>query len=755
MSSVKPASIQPQKIELILAQLDNLPPLAPVATRILALTEDSRSNAKEIIELVASDPSLTTRILSLLSRAEHGLRREAITVEKAVLMLGFDTVRQVTLAAKVMEVFGSEDERGNVPGFDRMEFWKHCLGVACATRRIAMVTNISVRPEEAFVLGLLHDIGKDALRATMPKSFAKILRACRRTRADCSDAERALLGLDHTVVGHRLAERWGLPQPMVECIWLHHHAPEALPASVASGGHVQAVQLADTLVREHRIGFSGSDTVTVSSRELAERLGLPEAERIAIVESLADEIEARAAWIGALELTSSDVYLKALLRSTEDLSAANAALSEQNKRLERKADCFAALASLSHSVSPGASVREVCAACAEALRCALSISSILVFVTSEDGGWVEMGLSDGDLSSEILERPTDALDESQDAEAAVQTALAGTWIAPPGRAFDALIDRYRGRLGEGPTWLLPLVREQHWVGGAMFAADGGAVARLRSESVEFGALSAAVGLALAQAQAQAAAAALSDELAESNRRLATTQAELSRAKILKTVVAMAAGAAHELNNPLAVISARAQMLRDRTSDAEVRDALDTITKQAHAGSNIVTELMEFAEPRAPVPEDVQLGEFLNTLIAKPDLAASLGMVPAIEVPSDTPLVRFDREQLAQTFRELFRNAVDATDPASRRLTIKAAPDLTEENVVVVVTDNGRGMTAEVLNRAVDPFFSHRPAGRGHGLGLARVHRWLQENGGAIRIESDPGEGTSVTLRLPAAGSSVV
>ena len=99
-------------------------------------------------------------------------------------------------------------------------------------------------------------------------------------------------------------------------------------------------------------------------------------------------------------------------------------------------------------------------------------------------------------------------------------------------------------------------------------------------------------------------------------------------------------------------------------------------------------------------------------------------------------------------RELIANSVEATTPADGRLTVKAAPDLTEEHVVVRVSDNGRGMTADVLARAMDPFFSHRPAGRGRGLGLARVQRWIVAGQATMQIDSSPGQGTTVTLRLP-------
>lgn len=748
-----PPEVEPQKIELVLAQLESLPPLAPVAARILALTEDSRSNARQIVDLVGSDPSLTMRVLSLLSRADRGVRPEAVTIENAVVLLGFSTIRQVTLAVKVMEGFSGLQAGADVDsGFERIEFWKHCLAVGCAARRIAMrLPSAGVEAEEAFVLGLLHDVGKIALRAVMPKSFAKVVRKADESRGDFMEAERSILGVDHTMVGRRLAERWNLPQPLVETVWLHHQPFDALPPSIAVGKHVQIVLLADTLVREQRIGYSGNHRFTATSRDLAQALGLPESERIATLQSLADEIEARAEWIGAEEITSREVYLRALTQVTEELSEANVALTEKNRLLERKTEYFAALAWLNQAVSPKASRREVCAAAAEALRRALAVKSVLVVLTAADGRWTEVGTSDGRPQSELLERQPPSADEVWETEALVKLARAGTWLSPVGQGSASVVSRYRSVLGPAPVWQMPIVRERRWVAAALFAGEPEQVSGLRGESAQLEVMSAALGLAIDQAHARTEAMALSDELVAINRRLSAVQAELVESRALRTVVAMAAGAAHELNNPLAVISGRAQMLRGSTTDEAARQSLDSIIKQAQTCSDIVTELMEFANPRPAVPEPLDLRVLLGTLRAELIQGGLLEeSAISVETASDTPPVRFDRRQLHGILREIIQNSIEATEPSSRRLTVKAAVDLTEKRIVVEVGDNGRGMTPEVLACAVDPFFSSRPAGRGRGLGLARAQRWLQLNGAAMRIRSRPGEGTAVELRLPVA-----
>lgn len=752
MAARAPNNPDPQKVELVLAQLESLPPLAPIATRILALTEDSSSHARQIIDLISADPALTARVLSVLGRAEHGVRSKSITIENAVKMLGYASIRQITLALKVMEAFnGAGDEPRVEGGFDRAEFWKHCLAVACAARRIAMAMPKFGAPDEAFVNGLLHDLGKIAIETAMPKSFDRIVRLSDEQRADIADVERQILGVDHTVVGHRLAEMWGLPQKLSECIWLHHQHPDGLPASVSSGGHVQVVQLADVIAREQRIGYSGNHRIANSSRILASHLGLAESERAAIIESLVDEIEQRAAWIGADALNSRDVYLRALMRMTDELTSANATLTDQNRRLHRERAYFSGMQELARGLSPKCTVREACGVGATTLRRVLGASAVHISVVDSDGRWMEWSLSDNaGVESGLAE--CEASSEPEEMQAAVDLARAGVWLAPPPAGIAKRVDPFSGRMGEGPLWLLPLVREQRWVGAAMFRESAARIAALRTEATEIEAMGGAIALAIAQAQSREAAVALSDELAEVNRRLGTVESELLQTKNLAAMVTLASGAAHELNNPLAVIAGRAQMLSRREDRAEVRESLDIIARQAHVCSAIVTELMAFAKSAAPRPAAVNVRRTVEDVATELKAAGLLadGQL-RLEIKSDTADAWFDPGQLRGVVVELLRNAVEATPSSSRRLCVKAASVSTENVVVISVVDNGRGMTPDVLDRATEPFFSSRPAGRGRGLGLARVQRWLHQGGGRLSIDSEPGKGTIVEVRLPAAG----
>ncbi len=740
------AAADPHKIEQVLAQLDELPAPSGMWHRLPAGEITSGINAAQLADLIVADPRLLADLRAILALPAVDPRPSRMAVEE-LIALHADGLRTLIHALKLIDCVEPHDNgpRGRL---DRAEFWRHSLAVGCAASRIAQVLGGTINPLEALAAGLIHDIGKPAFDAVLPKSYARVLWRYESTDADISDIEYALLGVDHTGAGRRLAERWNLPKRLFECIWLHHHPPELLPAGIAAGRHVQIIQLADTLAREQRLGFSGTYHIARPSRLLAQQLGLPEEKRQAISDGLLANVSARADWLAARSDGGPSRHTYAAIDDGAQARETTTRLTEENRRLENKIRFFAAMDKLNETLPASANVREVCAAWAEAIQQACGVRTV-VFVISDCGEWLDMGWAEGRTRSAIYQRPADGPEFESHGSQLARLAQAGAWLAPPPDAFADVVDRARGALGTGSIWFLPLVNQDRMVGGALLAGESATMTALSVEVQGLSALAHAVGLGIARAKDHVAARRLADELAEANRRSSLLEPELVRRQTLETTLAMAAGAAHELNNPLAVISGRAQLLRNRAATDDDRAVLQEIARQAQLASDIVTELMDFARPAEPIPESVDLRGFFETLRAELIGAGLLddGSL-SIDVAQGTPPVWFDRTQLSQLLKELLSNAVEATSPADRRLAVKAASDLTEEHVVVIVSDKGRGMTADVLGRAMDPFFSHRPAGRGRGLGLARVHRWVLAGKATIRIDSRPGQGTQVTLRLP-------
>jgi signal transduction histidine kinase len=287
----------------------------------------------------------------------------------------------------------------------------------------------------------------------------------------------------------------------------------------------------------------------------------------------------------------------------------------------------------------------------------------------------------------------------------------------------------------------------------VWGGEQGEAQRLSPQVKELAVIASGWTLAMRTAQVREEARNLSEQLAETNRRLQDAQAEVLRSKTMITVGEMAAGAAHEMNNPLAVISGRSQLLASQLSDPKHKASATAIYEQSHRLSGIITELMNFAKPTPPVTRSADLSEIVQRSIRE----AKVHSDPAdrqIEVMmGDVPKVAVDPSQVGAALCEVIGNAIQATDPAKGRIEVRSAYDSYSTRVVVTVTDNGCGMDDHTLKRAFDPFFSAKPAGRRRGLGLAKALRWIEASGGSIRIESRSGEGARSIILLPAASEA--
>lgn len=216
---------------------------------------------------------------------------------------------------------------------------------------------------------------------------------------------------------------------------------------------------------------------------------------------------------------------------------------------------------------------------------------------------------------------------------------------------------------------------------------------------------------------------------------------------------LAYGAGHEINNPLANIAARAQALLLEETDQERRRRLSTIVDQAFRARDMIGGLMVFARPPRPRQETTELGPLLaGVLDASRPMAAVRGARLEYAASNEPLTAWVDGTHVEEAVRAIVVNALEAVDPGGRVMLSVATADGAMDDVdaacVIKVIDDGRGMDVETAQRAIDPFFSGREAGRGIGLGLSKAWRLIDTNGGVLEIDSKPGRGTCVTIRVP-------
>ena len=229
--------------------------------------------------------------------------------------------------------------------------------------------------------------------------------------------------------------------------------------------------------------------------------------------------------------------------------------------------------------------------------------------------------------------------------------------------------------------------------------------------------------------------------------------QLVQTEKLTSLGLLAAGVAHEVNTPLAVISNYIQMLAKQLPENDPRHKLtDKIVNQTFRASEIVNNLLSFSRTGGAGFKEVNLNQVIEetlTLVAHPFRAANVQVVKNLE--GDLPAVLGSTNRLQQVFLNLFLNAKDAM-PSGGMLEVRSAAN--NGSVEIEVADTGMGIQRENLARVFDPFFTTKATGRGTGLGLSVSYGIIKEHAGKIEVRSTPGKGTSFRLEFPAVRKAV-
>jgi signal transduction histidine kinase len=219
---------------------------------------------------------------------------------------------------------------------------------------------------------------------------------------------------------------------------------------------------------------------------------------------------------------------------------------------------------------------------------------------------------------------------------------------------------------------------------------------------------------------------------------------------LSTLGLLTSGVAHDLNNPLAVISAHAQILLRRAPDPDTAGQLREILDGVERCRRIAGDLLGFAKRHPVEREPLDVGDVLRaTLELRRREVETSGMEARVSIADTLPRVIGDRHQLQQVFLNILVNAEHALRDGGRRLEVTAEGDAARESVIVRFTNDGPPIPADALPHIFDPFFTTKTRDEGTGLGLAICRRIVQEHGGEITADSTDA-GTTFTLRLPAA-----
>lgn len=249
----------------IIEKIDTIPTLPIIVNRLNSVIYSPQTSAKEVSKILSMDPALSSKILRIVNSAFYGLPNRITSVTHAIIMLGFNTVKNIAISSSVLDIFKKEATDVN----RLKEIWKHSIGVASAAKVIAKNLG-QVVLEEFFMSGLLHDIGYIALFVYQYEKFLEFVEKSKSSADSTIVLEKSIFGYDHQEIGGYLFQKWNMPKVLEEAVSFHHEPLLAREHNFA----VDIICVADNIARALSLGNSGNVYVYSIPEELVETLNL-------------------------------------------------------------------------------------------------------------------------------------------------------------------------------------------------------------------------------------------------------------------------------------------------------------------------------------------------------------------------------------------------------------------------------------------------------------------------------------------------
>jgi putative nucleotidyltransferase with HDIG domain len=737
-----------RQVELAIRRLDSLSTLPCVAARLLSQLLQTQTLPASLAETIESDPTLVARIFSACHQQGLSLPDEKPSLRRALDKLGPHIVRDSLFSVRVFQLF---DQYAAGSALPREQLIQHSLAAACCAKAIAEVMPEQIDSQLAYLAGLLHDIGKFALDEAMPKSFARIVEEAKSENCSACSVEQKHLGLDHTTLGKRAAQKWHLPDQITLAIWLHHSDTVAISQNMRGARIAQVVQLADSVARQCGIGQSGSYDPPGSTEQIAQSLEITLEQLEQIRQDLPESVGQKSKALGLNLPDPAATYCDTVRTAAAQFAQDNTKLSLENRRLQTASTHLDFLTEFLLSIDPDTAATDIAENFAVRWQKFYQTGMVCLYLLPQAGSQTLEAV----IVETLARTKTVYLNTPADS-APIPKALANTFaILDAHDHIGWLFDQLDVDFDLNQTKLVPLLSCGRAIAAIAFELRYPSDTELFQENFK---MAASIGgsvldMALASRGQQHFAeqfAQLLAKLKDTQRRpVVQARPEVPEDTSLVALAEMAAGAAHELNNPLSVISGRAQLLAGAETDREKKRILKQIQENTDELSAIIKDLMSFAKPPSPKPAQTDIRQMLNEAVQLTSQKTNVEHINVqIKVDDGLKNVFVDSAQVVSAIANVICNSLESYADKTGPIKITADAGAAGNLVKLQINDLGCGMDAETVKKATRPFFSGQPAGRKRGMGLAHAQRLIELNKGSLDIKCQPGTGTTVTITLP-------
>jgi len=683
------SNVSAQSAAFALYQLDE-PAAAPnSAIRCIKAVNEYRSALESIAQ---TDPAIAIAFLNLFRQYNVKFDFEELNFRQCIEKISSEKILKKVLNIKTFDVAGIHSQ---IP-VTRIN--RNSAVRAFAAKLIAARTNMN--ESLAFCAALFADIGMLGIAELYPKSFAGMYADA---AGDCETLlrlEKENLGITHNVVSRQLAQKWLLPQAVADCGWLYCSPAADKLQSLPNFEYIMIVRLADIIAKniDNGAGITIPSVIPINPDDVNEihQKARDFTEQISIAE----------------EKSESQIIKQALIALLDRPAEQNITAFE--------ADAWLA-------VRPAVSIIQTAAIICGLFCEKLNAQKACIYLNTSKQA---VRVAGENTEFFVFEKtPTSQQIGLSDA-GTIQIELEGIGVL------------FVQTMQDLNTDMLATVISQI----------------LRAKSAE------EYNLSLAQTLLENFSPTLPPSAPQIQQSIIPPLKQTSPQKtqptvqtseeMLERIAEIAAGAAHELNNPLTVISGRAQLLKQQETDTTKKLMLEQITEKTEQAYEIVGQLMSYARPAKPNIRTVSPLIMLNNCIEKVnarylDEPVDVTIDSSIENLSD---IEVDSEQVIEALAQIIFNALESYESGNGPVIISGSEHIAGF-VEIRVQDQGCGMSEQTMQKAAEPFYSDKPAGRQRGMGLALAASIIANNGGKISLESQIDKGTTVYIRLPKAEKS--
>ena len=258
-------SLLKKDIETLIQKMSSLSHTVP---KIVQVVNDNSSSARDLVKVIQMDPVLTAKVLRIVNSAFYSIQQEVTSLNKAVIMVGMNTIKNLALSTAVVSSFSfHEDECGIKPE----DFWKYSVGTAVLSKILAQKNRLpATDAEDLFIIGLLHVIGKAFLLQFFPKKIRKIVSTSEEQGKCTHFIETDLFGINHMEIGATLASNWKLPESVLDGIKYYTKPSESNLVTT------KYLSVASNAIIVNKIGFAGDTIAHFDNQDILTELSIDE-----------------------------------------------------------------------------------------------------------------------------------------------------------------------------------------------------------------------------------------------------------------------------------------------------------------------------------------------------------------------------------------------------------------------------------------------------------------------------------------------